>query len=102
MRATILIGDVWDRLSEMPDASVQCAITSPPYWGLRDYGTDGQMGLEKTPNCGAHGLSKNTASKMTEGRKTQHVQLETRGLVKKDYGSIKGNYVLNSRGGLNR
>jgi DNA modification methylase len=49
MKATIYIGDVRDRLSEMPDASVQCAITSPPYWCLRDYGTDGQMGLESTP-----------------------------------------------------
>ena len=39
MKATIYIGDVRGRLSEMPDASVQCAITSPPYWGLRDYGT---------------------------------------------------------------
>jgi DNA modification methylase len=35
----ILQGDALTRLREMPDASVQCAITSPPYWGLRDYGT---------------------------------------------------------------
>lgn len=37
--ATIKIGDVRQRLAELPDASVQCVITSPPYWGLRDYGT---------------------------------------------------------------
>lgn len=35
----ILIGDVRQRLSELPDNSVQCVVTSPPYWGLRDYGT---------------------------------------------------------------
>lgn len=33
----------------IPDNSVDCCITSPPYWGLRDYGVDGQLGLEKTP-----------------------------------------------------
>jgi len=33
----------------MPDESVQCCVTSPPYWGLRDYGVDGQLGLESTP-----------------------------------------------------
>ncbi len=33
----------------MPDESVQCCVTSPPYWGLRDYGVDGQLGLESSP-----------------------------------------------------
>lgn len=33
----------------MADESVHCVVTSPPYWGLRDYGADGQIGLEKTP-----------------------------------------------------
>ena len=111
MKATIYIGDVLERLRELPDESVQCVVTSPPYWGLRDYGTgqwqggdaecdhrqysaavieksdstrtifptasgnhaqvpqykttcgkcgatriDQQLGLEKTPSCGAHGL----------------------------------------------
>jgi site-specific DNA-methyltransferase (adenine-specific) len=42
-------GDALKRLREMPDESVQCCVTSPPYWGLRDYGVDGQLGLEKTP-----------------------------------------------------
>ena len=45
----ILIGDVLDRLRELPDESVHCCVTSPPYWGLRDYGADGQIGLESTP-----------------------------------------------------
>ena len=50
-KATILIGDVRQRLAELPDQSVQCVVTSPPYWGLRDYGNDGQLGLESTPEA---------------------------------------------------
>jgi DNA modification methylase len=45
----VLCGDCLDVLLAMPDESVNCCITSPPYWGLRDYGVDGQLGLEKTP-----------------------------------------------------
>jgi DNA modification methylase len=47
----LLTGDVRERLTELPDASVQCCVTSPPYWGLRDYGTEGQIGLEATPDA---------------------------------------------------
>ena len=35
----VLVGDVREQLAVLPDASVQCVVTSPPYWGLRDYGT---------------------------------------------------------------
>jgi DNA modification methylase len=49
MTAQILIGDVTTRLNDISDASVQCVVTSPPYWGLRDYGHDEQIGLESTP-----------------------------------------------------
>lgn len=48
MTATILNGDCIERLREMPEASVHCCVTSPPYWGLRDYGAAGQIGLEGT------------------------------------------------------
>jgi len=41
-------GHVLDVLKKMPDESVHCVVTSPPYWGLRDYGMDGQIGLEPT------------------------------------------------------
>jgi len=44
----ILEGDVRAALARVPDESVQCAVTSPPYWGLRDYGISGQIGLEET------------------------------------------------------
>jgi DNA modification methylase len=42
-------GNVIKVLRELPDEIVQCVITSPPYWGMRDYGIEGQIGLEKTP-----------------------------------------------------
>jgi DNA modification methylase len=45
----ILHGDSLTILKTLPDESVHCCVTSPPYWGLRDYGVDGQLGLEKTP-----------------------------------------------------
>ena len=38
MNFEIRQGDALERLREMPDASVQCVVTSPPYWGLRRYG----------------------------------------------------------------
>lgn len=38
-------------LATLPDESVQCVVTSPPYWGLRDYGVAGQMGLERVHDC---------------------------------------------------
>ena len=50
MSVTILLGDCRERLSELPGNSVHCCVTSPPYFGLRDYGVDGQMGLEPTPD----------------------------------------------------
>jgi site-specific DNA-methyltransferase (cytosine-N4-specific) len=46
----ILIGDCREKLSELPDASVNCCVTSPPYWGgLRDYGDERQLGMERNP-----------------------------------------------------
>lgn len=41
--------DVLEGLRAMDSESAQCCVTSPPYWGLRDYGIEGQIGLEKTP-----------------------------------------------------
>jgi site-specific DNA-methyltransferase (adenine-specific) len=45
----IINGDCRDVLKTMPDCSVNCCVTSPPYFGLRDYGVAGQLGLEQTP-----------------------------------------------------
>jgi len=46
---TILNGDSLEMLRTLPDQSVDMCVTSPPYYGLRDYGEDGQIGLEETP-----------------------------------------------------
>ena len=49
MTVRIINADVMEGLRQLPDESVHCCVTSPPYWGLRDYGVDGQIGLEATP-----------------------------------------------------
>jgi DNA modification methylase len=46
---TIFRGDALEVLKTLPDACVQCCVTSPPYYALRDYGVEGQIGLEETP-----------------------------------------------------
>lgn len=48
---TILQGDALTTLKTLPSDSVHCVVTSPPYWGLRDYGANGQIGLEPRPDC---------------------------------------------------
>ena len=48
-RNTIVCGDALEVMRGWPDGCVQMCVTSPPYWGLRDYGVDGQLGLESTP-----------------------------------------------------
>ena len=47
--ATVFLGDCIERMKQRPAGSVQMCVTSPPYYGLRDYGVDGQIGLEETP-----------------------------------------------------
>ena len=49
MSVEILTGDCRQTLKTLADNSVHCCVTSPPYFGLRDYGHDGQIGLEQTP-----------------------------------------------------
>lgn len=51
-RCVIHVGDCIDVMRSMPANSVDCVVTSPPYWGLRDYGVEGQIGLE--PTLGEH------------------------------------------------
>jgi len=45
-RNVVLVGDARQRLAELPAGSVDCVVTSPPYFNLRDYGATGQIGLE--------------------------------------------------------
>ena len=45
---TFLQGNCLDKIQELDDNSIDCVVSSPPYFGLRDYGVEGQFGLEKT------------------------------------------------------
>jgi len=58
MKSEVILGDSLEVLKTIPDNSVNCCVTSPPYFGLRDYGMEGQAGLEETPEL--------YISKMTE------------------------------------
>ena len=49
MGIKILHGSCLDRLKDLEDQSINACVTSPPYWGLRDYGEGEQLGLEETP-----------------------------------------------------
>lgn len=49
MSIEVICGDAWHALHGIETESVQCVVTSPPYWGLRDYGEEKQIGLEETP-----------------------------------------------------
>ena len=49
MQHTFYVGDTLKVLKTLPESSVQCCVTSPPYWGLRDYHVAGQVGLEASP-----------------------------------------------------
>ena len=51
MKTQILNGDCIEMMRTLPDQSVHCCVTSPPYFGLRDYGHEGQIGLEETPDA---------------------------------------------------
>lgn len=46
---TIVCSDALDFVRTLPDNSINCVVTSPPYYALRDYGCEGQIGLEETP-----------------------------------------------------
>src|SRR5690606_28300283 len=48
--AMLYLGDCIETMRRLPAGSVQTCVTSPPYYGLRDYGVDGQIGLEPTPD----------------------------------------------------
>ena len=46
----VLVGDCLETMASLQDQSINCCVTSPPYFGLRDYGQDGQIGLEASPD----------------------------------------------------
>jgi DNA modification methylase len=69
MAIQILVGDCRERLKDLPDASVNCCVTSPPYFGLRDYGTGQWEGGD--PEC-KHGVSRWEGPKQTQGAQSGH------------------------------
>lgn len=65
---SLITADVREGLSALPSESVQCIVTSPPYWGLRDYGVEGQIGLEPT----YHAYVETMVSVFREARRVLH------------------------------
>lgn len=51
MSGTLLVGDCREQLATLPEGCCHLCVTSPPYWGLRDYGVSGQLGSEPTPEA---------------------------------------------------
>ena len=67
MKHKIIVGDCLDKLKELPDGSVQCCVTSPPFWGLRDYQTGTWVGGDE--NCSHIRESKKGNVEATTGHK---------------------------------
>lgn len=78
MAVSILQGDVLDVLGALPADHFDCVVTSPPYWGLRDYGVAGQIGLE--PTLGEH------LAKMVDVFAAVHRVLKPEGTLWLNYG----------------
>lgn len=85
---TILVGDVLEKIKEIPDETVDCVITSPPYWGLRDYGTKGQWGLE----VDFHDYLNKLSSLMNELKRVLKPTGSVWINIGDTYGTVSGNY----------
>ena len=91
MSLRILVGDCLERLRTLPEESVHCVVTSPPYWGLRDYGVAGAIGLEPT-------LQEHLETIVTVFREVRRV-LRSDGTLWLNYGdSYAGSWGAQSRG----
>lgn len=90
----ILQGDVLDRLRDIHDGSVQCCVTSPPYWSLRDYGVAGQIGMEPAPE--------EHVAKLVEVFREVRRVLRSDGVLWLNYGSFYADARLASRHGGER
>jgi DNA modification methylase len=91
MSVRVINADVMDGLAQLPDESVHCVVTSPPYWGLRDYGAPGQIGLEPT-------LAEHIAKLVEVFREVRRV-LRNDGTLWLNYGdAYAGSWGAQSRG----
>ena len=77
----MLVGDNRERLKELPDGSVQCVVTSPPYWGLRDYGTATWVGGDE--DC-SHRRESKKSDKTITGHKNFTEMLGVGNAIYKD------------------
>ena len=75
----IIKGDCLDELKKLPDQYVQTCVTSPPYFGLRDYGVDGQIGLEETLEAYCSGVIRHERVMLTHStpQTSTHIQSAT-------------------------
>ena len=89
-RYALHLGDCLESLRAMSDQSVHCCVTSPPYFGLRDYGVDGQIGLEPTPD-------EFVASLVAVFREVRRV-LRDDGTLWLNLGDSYNGYMANQRG----
>jgi len=106
-----LQGDCVEKIKELQDNSIDCVVTSPPYWGLRDYGVDGQLGLEKTYQEHIQNIVKlfkvikpklkdsatiwlnygDSYASTVNGTKAKNIKNDDRGFVDKPFSTIQGN-----------
>ena len=105
-----LQGDVFDKLKELDNNSIDCVVTSPPYWGLRDYGVPGQLGLEPTYQEHIQNIVElframkpklkdsatvwlnygDSYAGTVNGTKAKDIKNDDRGFVDKPFGTIQG------------
>jgi len=105
-----LQGDVFDNIKKLDDNSIDCVVTSPPYWGLRDYGVIGQLGLEPTYQEHIQNIVKlframkpklkdsatiwlnygDSYAATVNGTKVKDIKNDDRGFVDKPFSTIQG------------
>ena len=106
----ILQGNCLDKIQELDDNSIDCVVTSPPYWGLRDYGVPGQLGLEPTYQEHIQNIVKlframkpklkdsstiwlnygDSYAATVNGTKVKDIKNDDRGFVDKPFSTIQG------------
>ena len=109
-RIKILQGNVFDNIKKLDDNSIDCVVTSPPYWGLRDYGVIGQLGLEPTYQEHIQNIVKlframkpklkdsstvwlnygDSYAATVNGTKVKDIKNDDRGFVDKPFSTIQG------------
>ena len=97
----IILGSALEVLKTFTDNSIDCCVTSPPYWGLRDYGVDDQLGLEKTPEEFISKLTEifNEVNRVLKPEGTLWLNLGDSYAAGANYGKSTHNIDFNKRSG---